>query len=90
MAKFKLIPYRMRLKRTYNNEEVSNLSDIDGKHTDFLNLLEPYFRDITEARILPEDKRTIYINQIARDGRDLFYSNTPQLAAGMGMKTDLT
>jgi len=72
MAKFKLIPYRIRLKEIVSGEEVSNLSDIDGNNTDFLNLLELYLREITEAKILPEEKRTIYINQIGREGRDLF------------------
>jgi hypothetical protein len=72
MAKFKLIPYRIRLKKIDNNEEISNLSDIDGNHTDFLNLFESYLRAITEAKILTEEKRTMYINQIGRDGRDLF------------------
>ena len=72
MAQFRLIPYRIRLKRLENNDYVNNLSNIDGNGTQFLDLLESYLREINSAKVLRDKMKTIFISRIERDNRDLY------------------
>lgn len=72
MARFRLIPYRIRLKRLEDDEDINNLSNIDNRGTDFLTLLQSSLDDFSRARVLDDAMKTISVSELERNNRDLY------------------
>jgi hypothetical protein len=72
MAKFRLIPYRIRLKRLEDDRDINNLRNIDNHGTDFLTLIQTSLEYFDTARVLNNSMKTISVSQLERDNRDLF------------------
>lgn len=72
MAKFRLIPYMVRLKNLKDREDINNLRNIDNCGTDFLALIQTALEELAAAKVLNDTMKTISIGQLERDNRDLF------------------
>ncbi len=71
MAKFKLVPFIVRVKQKHTNEFV-HLNNVDEQGTDFLGLLNQCFQVTQNVRVMENNQKTISIEQVNSSGRDIY------------------
>lgn len=67
MAKYKLVPFTIKLRKK-GAKKYLTLSDIDGKGSDFLNLITQTFQALQSTEVLDKFQKTITIDKL--EGRD--------------------
>ena len=71
MARFKLVPYIVRVKQKQTDNALP-LTDIDGKGNGFLKYLQKYLQETQETQVLKKPQKTISVDRFAVSQRNVY------------------
>ena len=71
MARFKLVPYTVRVKQKQTDDALP-LNDIDGDGNGFLKCLQKYLQETQETQVLKKPQKTISVDRFAVSQRNVY------------------